>query len=518
LLRRLLTIVAGITIALALALAALLAWPLTPMPRPGVGGDFLVRNVAVVDVVNGETLPNRDVVVRSGRIAYVGEPLPDSVQRGLVVVDGRGKFLMPGLWDMHVHSLKISPQYTHPLAIANGVTGVREMWGCPALPDTFVACGDDIERWRAGLQDGSVLAPRYIQRSSYAINGPQGTPEAAPAFFNARTPEEARALVAYQDSAGVDLLKVYTNVSVESYEALAAEANRRGLLFAGHLPIRVSLEQAMAAGQRSIEHPRVFLLECYPGAAAFRALPDPMAAYSIEMRARFIDEHDRDRCAERMAAMAASNTAWTPTVQVLRLSARAGDRAFREDPRGRYIPFLFWNVLWKMDADNSVASAQRMPGRDVDAELYQLALDNVRQAHAAGVQIVAGTDAGDSYVFPGFAIHDELSELVRAGLTPADALRTATITAARFAGRDADFGSIAQGKVADMLLLSASPLSDIRHTARIEALFFNGQYLDRGALDELLAFAEEQAGSLRGNLQLIWRALRSPVIRAQAAD
>ena len=157
-------------------------------------------------------------------------------------------------------------------------------------------------------------------------------------------------------------------------------------------------------------------------------------------------------------------------------------------------------------------------GRNVQAELYQLALDNVRQAHAAGVRIVAGTDAGDTYVFPGFAIHDELAELVRAGLAPADALRSATIDAALFSGKAGDYGSIEAGKVADMILLDANPLSDIRNTGKIAGLFFNGQYLDRAALDELLAFAEQQAGSIRTNLQLLWGALKSPVVRAQFAD
>ncbi len=461
------------------------------MPRPGLTGDFVVRNVAIVDVVNDGIIPRRDVVVRNGRIDSIGA-------------------LIPGLWDMHVHSLKISPQFTHPLSIANGVTGLREMWGCPSLPDSFVACGDDIERWRAGLRDHSHLAPRYIMRSSFAINGEQGVPAAAPAFFMARSADEAKALVAHHAADGVDLLKTYTNVSVAAYEALAAEGSKRGLLVAGHLPVRVPLEKVLAAGQHSVEHPRIFLFECFRGAAEFRALPDPVAAYTTDMRARFIDEHDPVRCAELMVAMAASGTWWTPTLQVLRMSALAGNQEFREDPRLRYIPFIISAGLWGPDADRAVADAAHASGRDVQAELYRLAMDNVRQAHAVGVRIVAGTDSGDTYVFPGFAIHDELAELVRAGLTPIDALRSATIDAARFSGKARDYGSIEAGKVADMVLLDASPLTDIRNTGKIAGLYFNGQYLDRAALDELLAFAEDQAGSIRTNLQLLWGALRSP--------
>jgi hypothetical protein len=355
-------------------------------------------------------------------------------------------------------------------------------------------------------------------RSSFAINGEQGVPAAAPEFFKARNADEARALVAHHAADGVDLLKTYTNVSLAAYEALTAEASKRGLSVAGHLPVRVPLRTVLAAGQHSVEHPRIFLFECYRGAAEFRALPDPMAAYTTDLRARFIDEHDPVRCADLMAAMAASDTWWTPTLQVLRMSALAGNREFREDPRRRYIPFVFWAGLWQPDADRAAAHARHASGRDVNAELYRLAMDTVRQAHEAGVRIVAGTDSGDTYVFPGFAIHDELAELVRAGLTPAEALRSATIDAARFSGMAREYGSIEAGKVADMILLDADPLADIRSTGRIAGLFFNGQYLDRAALDELLAFAEDQAGSLRTNLRLLWGALRSPVVWAQAAD
>ncbi len=132
--------------------------------------------------------------------------------------------------------------------------------------------------------------------------------------------------------------------------------------------------------------------------------------------------------------------------------------------------------------------------------------------------MLAGTDAGDTYVFPGFAIHDELLELVSAGLTPADALRSATIDAARFSGRHDEFGSIEAGKMADMLLLDENPLEDIRNTRRIAGLFFDGQYFDRPALDRLLTFAERQAGSVRVNLRLLWQAVNSPIMRAQLAD
>lgn len=516
--RRLLRWLAGVAAACLVWMGVLLAWPAPEVPQVGVAGDFLIRNVAIVDVVNGRIVPGRDVVVRDARIASISATSQQRPRDGLTTIDGRGRFLLPGLWDMHVHSLKISPHYTHPLSIANGVTGVREMWGCPGLDDPFVACGADIGRWRGELREGNRLAPRYLQRSSYAINGARGVPGDSPVYFRARDAGEARALVAHHAADGVDLLKTYTDLSPAAYRALAAEAPQRGLVLAGHLPVRVSLADALAAGQRSIEHPRVFLLECYRDAAAFRALPDPMAAYTPALRAQLIDGHDRERCSQAMAAMAASRTWWTPTLQVLRMSARAHDPAFRNDPRLRYVPRILRMGLWTPDADAAARQSADVPGRDAAGELYGLAMANVRDAHAAGVGILTGTDAGDTYVFPGFAVHDELGELVRAGLSPADALRSATIQPARFTGMDGDYGSIEPGKVADLVLLDADPLADIRNTRKIAAVFLDGRHLDRHALDRLLVHAERQAGSLPANVQLLTALLRSPVIRAQFAD
>lgn len=516
--KKLLWVSGGIIAGCVLVLAALLAWPLPDMPRQGVAGDFLISNVAVVDVEAGVLRRHQDVVILDGMIALVGSVEATSVQESLITVDGTGKYLMPGLWDMHTHSLKISPQYHHPLFIANGVTGVREMAGCMSEPDSFLACHDDLERWNSALRDKSGLSPRYVIESSAQINGGDNVPDGMPDFFRARNADEARELVAFYADAGADSVKTYSNLTSAAYRALADAARQHEMMLAGHRPLRVSLEEVLQAGQDSIEHPRLFLFECYKGAAAYRALPDPLGAYNTNMRALFVDGHDAERCAMLMDAMAESDTWWTPTLQVLKMSAFAGDRNFREDPRRKYIPYVFEAAMWTPDADRAAENAIDESGRNVDADFYRMARQHVGQAHKAGVKILAGTDAGDTYVFPGFSIHDELVELVSAGLTPADALQSATINAAVFSGNENEFGSIGVGKVADVILLNADPLADIRNTQRIEGLFFNGQYLDRAALDQLLEFAEQQAGSIRANLHLLWGAANSPIVRMQLAD
>ena len=517
-LKRLLIAAATLLSALTIGIATLLVWPVPEMPRQGVAGNFTIRNVAVVDVETGVLLRNRDVIIRDGLIASVELDGASAGEGPAIAIDGTGKYLMPGLWDMHTHSIKLSSQYHHPLFIANGVTGVRELWGCMSEPDSFFACKEDRQSWNDALADGTGLSPRYMRHSSFHIDGGSEVPDGFPEFFKARDAGEARRLVAYYHEAGADMLKIYTRLSVEAYEAIAEEARRRGLSLEGHRPIRVSLEEMLAAGQRSVEHPRLFLFECFAGAAEFRALPDPYSAYTPVLRKRLVDEHDEERCESLIDAMARSDTWWTPTLQVLKSAARAGDQAYRADPRLKYIPYIFKRFMWTPDLERKVADGTDGSGRNVYAAMYALALEHVGKAHESGVKILTGTDAGDSYVFPGFSVHDEMAELVAAGLSPAAALRTATIDAAIFSGAQDGFGSIATGKTADMILLDANPLQDIRNTQRIQGLFFNGQFFDRSALDRLLAFAAQRAGSARTNLNILWDALNSPLLRVQLAD
>ncbi|MFT7564853.1 MAG: hypothetical protein ACI8ZT_002516, partial [Bacteroidia bacterium] len=395
--KKILLAIVALIVGLVLLLAALIAWPLPDMPQEGLSGDILIRNVAIVDVENGLVTSNQNVVIRGGKIASIGSDEPSQIEEPLIVIDGTSQYLMPGLWDMHTHSTKLSSQYQHPLFIANGITGVRDLWGCMSEPDSFFACIEDRQNWNNALVNHSGLSPRYIGQSSYQINGGNEVPEGYPEFFKARNAEEARQLVNYYADAGADILKPYSELSVEAYAAMAEEARRRGLSLQGHRPVRVSLETALSAGQGSIEHARLFLLECFHGAADFRALSKPFAAYTPQLRARLVDEHDEERCKILMTAMANSNTWWTPTLQTLKMGARAGDPTYRDDPRLKYIPYLFEKLMWTPDADRMMANGADETGRNVYVDMYELALQNVGQAHEAGVRILTGTDTFDTY-------------------------------------------------------------------------------------------------------------------------
>lgn len=512
--RTLFTLVALVSVC-AVVLAALLAWPLPTTSQRGLTGDVLLRDVTVVDVESGSLRRRQNLIIRNGEIVWMG---PDEVplQDSLFVVEGAGRYLIPGLWDMHTHTTQHAAQYQHPLFIANGVTGVRDLWGCMSEPDSFFACAQDRRRWNQALDARRGLSPRYVGQSSYQINGGNEVPDGFPEFFKARTPAEARQLADYYAGVDVDILKPYTELSPQAYLALAQRADELGLSLQGHRPIRVPLETALSVGQRSIEHGRLFLLECFTGADGFRGLPNPLAAYSTELMWRLVDEHDTVRCAALMASMAESSTWWTPTLRTLAMGARAGESDFRNDERLKYVPFLFVQLIWTPDADRKVAD--NAVAEDVHGALYELAQQTVGQAQSAGVRILAGTDAFDTYVYHGFSLHDELASLVGSGLSPLEALKTATINAAVFSGLEEAYGSIAVGKRADMVLLEADPLLDIRNTGKIAGVFFNGAYFDRTALDDLLAFAEQRAGSIRTNVHILWSAITSPLLRAQFAD
>ncbi|MEQ8802099.1 MAG: amidohydrolase family protein, partial [Haliea sp.] len=210
--------------------------------------------------------------------------------------------------------------------------------------------------------------------------------------------------------------------------------------------------------------------------------------------------------------------AWVPTLQVLAMSARAQDAGFRNDPRLKYIPWPIREGMWKPDADNAAKKSRLAGHAETYEQLYQLARRNLVDAHEAGVELLVGTDAGDSYIFPGFSVHDELREFVEAGISAADTLRLATLGAATFSGLDHQYGSIEEGKAADILLLNDNPLANIEATRDIYGLLFNGQFFNRAALDELLSFAEQQSNGVQFNLKLLWSLVSSPIVRMQFAD
>lgn len=455
--------------------------------------ELAITNAHVVDVVRGRILPGQTVLVSGNRIRQIGDALHVSVPVGARVIEGTGKYLMPGLLDMHahVHHSGRPTEIDMPLFIANGVTGVRVMRADCETSDEH-HCLEAHRDWQERIEAGTLLGPRLLALASWAVGGDEEITSSMPAFFKASTAVEGRELARYFKNRGVDFIKVYTGIPREGYLGLAEEARKLSLPFAGHQPAALSLIEISNAGQASVEHAVLFLRDCFPGADSVRR--GLLRLSATDLRRRRVDDYDPQICAPIFDTFKRNSTWYVPTHLTRKMDAFADDSAYRNDPRLKYVPRA-QRIRWNDDANGMVKSDTSRAGRRSFLDFYRKGLAITGQAFRAGVPIMLGTDAGDTYVFPGFSVHDELEELVLAGLTPAEALQAATYRGAEFLGRTQDLGSVEEGRLADLVLLDANPLERIGNTRRIHAVIFNGLLLERARLDALLARVETAAQS-----------------------
>ena len=441
-----------------------------------------IERVNVIDVSAGRVLPEQTVVIESGRISAVGAAATAHVPSAAQRVDGRGRFLIPGLWDMHVHAAYpgIDAQFA-PLFIANGVTGVREMFGNLM----------SIKAWKARAEKGEW--PRIVG-SGHIMDGSRPI---WPGSVRAANADQARRAVDSLHKAGADFIKVYNRLPRDAYFAAVEEAKRVGTYVAGHVPDAVTVTEAAQAGQRTMEHVGGIALDCSSlrddvrRARVAAAIDSTLARAAAQQSNRVADTQDAQRCAEVIATAARSGMWQVPTLVVLRSMASLDDSTFTADPRLRYMNRMLTNG-WNWRSDFRLRA--RTPEDWAIAKRgYKLNFEIVRNLHRAGARILAGTDVMNPFAFPGFSLHDELALLVEAGLSPADALRAATLNPALFLEATELHGTVAAGKRADLVLLDANPLDDIRNTQKIRAVVVNGRYLDRASLDAMLAAAEKAA-------------------------
>lgn len=443
-----------------------------------------IEHVNVVDVIEARTLPDRTVVVDGNRTMAVQPAsrvrLGDSVAR----VDGSGRYLIPGLWDMHVHAIgKGIPPSMLPLFIANGITGVRDMWG------DLTAAAD----LRAALEAGKQAVPRAV----VAGNLVDAPPPWWPGSVVAGDPQRGRWVVDSLAAAGAAFIKVYSLLDSLTYQAILQRAREVGLPAVGHVPFSVPAHRAAELGQLSFEHLFGVLEGCSGAdesirrdrarwlaarAAGKSGFRNPF--FDVGIYRRVLDTFDDATCTSLLQELAARRTWQVPTLVENRMSASLADSSFTSDPRLAYLPADMaeaWQGLAKSSRAESDAD------RRLRLEYFQKQLDVVGSMARLGVPILAGTDVGNPFVFPGFSLHDELALLVEAGLSPAQALRSATYQPAVFFNATDSLGTVAAGKLADLVLLDANPLDDIANTRRIEAVFANGRYFGRPQLDALLA-------------------------------
>lgn len=462
----------------AVLFALLVVWPEDRAPLPArLPARYALANVRVVDVATGAVGAPGAVTVAGGRIASIGAPA------GVPVIDGGGAFVVPGFWDMHVHSFRPLASGWHALMLAHGVTAVRDMMDCPAPPDPLVACIEDKRAWSDAALAGARAGPRFAGMASFYFEAPT------------LTPEEARRRARAYKARGADALKVYNRLPRPAYDAVIAEGRALGLPVVGHLPRAVPLADAIAAGQRSFEHARVLVDAC--GGTAPEGAAPPARARAV------LAGFDAARCRRLIAALAASGAALVPTHVTREEDARAHEPGF--DPgRGWLDPLSAW--AW---ADDQAATVSAYPGAEGAALLrgyHRRGLALTGAAHRAGALVLVGTDT----VPPGARYPDELALLGEAGLSPAAVLKAATLDAARFAGQDRLYGRVAPGKAAELVLLAADPTRDIAATRAVRGVVFGGRLYGQADLARLKEFARAQARHPRTLARLLWGFATSP--------
>jgi hypothetical protein len=409
----------------------------------------------VIDATGAPPRPDVSVVITDGRIAAIGRDLPRPP--GARVVDATGKFLIPGLWDMHVH---LDPQGSVMRALlAYGVTGIREMYS--GIPIATLAA------WRASPENPRIAAPGFLDGPLLLTSGP-----ARPDAYAVETAEQARFAVGLLAAGGADFLKVYNSLPRDAYFAIAQESKRLGIPFAGHVPEAVSPAEASDAGQRSQEHLINILLACSTREEVLRAqrivtMNDPaisgldrMLELGFPDPKGLFDTYDQAKAAALFKTFVKNATWHTPTLALL--------HSFLTDKnRAHGMPYM--QDLSEASFDAWIARIGALLDR------YKKLVGDM---HRASVEFLAGTDtSATTPVVPGAGLHDELQLLVESGFTPMEALQAATRNPARYFGKLRDMGTLEPGKLADLVLLDANPLDDIRNTRKISLVVLRGHVI-----------------------------------------
>jgi imidazolonepropionase-like amidohydrolase len=438
----------------------------------------VIRDVTIIDGTGAGPASGMTIVIEQSQISAIGTEGSVRYPSSARVIDGTGKYLIPGLWDMHVHLRDLDG--TFPLFIVNGVTTVRDM-------------GSDLQKTvalREQIEAGTLVGPRIrtsgmmVESSSWVaqyvdLMRDQGADEeAVEEFLQTRitvgTPQEARAVVDSLTALGADFIKIRHAESPEVFAAIAAAATNAGTHLVGHYVWILSLEESADGGQRSFEH------NIFPGFA----------------------ERTPEQKREIFDALLRNDTHLVPTlvtnaIQALsleRVGAIAEDAGGTIDARNRYVSRGI-RQGWIESAALNAADEERPPP-EVIQQMITSSNRFLYEARQAGVQILAGTDVPTTGTFLGFSLHDELALLIETyGMTPMEALRSATALPAAFMEMDAEVGTIEVGKRADLVLLDADPLADVTNTRRIDTVIANGRVFDSATRARLLSEIESSITS-----------------------
>jgi imidazolonepropionase-like amidohydrolase len=444
--------------------------------KPSRDDLLVLNNVNVVDLRTGAVQPDQTVILEHNHIASIGPSKSAKPPRKAPSLNCRGLFLIPGLWDMHVHLafgdwFPGAQDISLPLFIANGVTGVRDM-GSEL---------DVVQRWRNEIEAGDLLGPR-IYTSGPMLDGPKPR---FPSSIAIATPDDARRVVANLKGRGADFIKLQSLIPRDAVFAIADEAKKQEIAFEGHVPDSVRASEMSEAGMKSFEH----LIGIFEGSS----LAEDDFLKGNKTAARFLATYDPARAAS-LAAILSKNQTWQcPTLVWERGGNLIDVTDFAKDTRAQYVPASWKTKTWKRSTEE-ITQGYGNDDLATRKKFLEKELEVVHMLHDSGVPFLAGTDTPPGvYIFPGFSLHEELQRFAAAGFTPLEALQTATLNPALFLGIDDKLGTVEKGKLADLVLLNANPLDDISNTQKIAAVITNGRYFSRKDLDKMLAGVEAAA-------------------------
>jgi imidazolonepropionase-like amidohydrolase len=448
--------------------------------------NLAITHITIIDMTAAAPRADQTIIITKERIAAIGASNTVAIPRGAQILDAHGKFIIPGLVDMHIHLTAAgepdgSRKFMLPLLLANGITTVRDMGGYL----------ESIRPLQKEITKGKRLGPRIFTPGPYL----DGSPPSFQPSLVVMNPVEASEDVHQLVSLGVDFIKVQSMLSREAYLAIAQAAQREQITFVGHVPDRVTAAEAADAGQHGIEHLTNILRGCSRKEPKLmrEQLNIPLKQETAEQshsrivawQQQLLDSYSPQKAAALITKFKEKDVWQTPTLVLLKNEGFPTlANSVAPDEGAKYIPVRTIDI-WKKARTEQIRTLSPQ-----DAELHERLLrksmDIVAQMQKAGVKILAGTDAPAPYVFPGSGLHDELQLLVEAGLTPREALQSATKSPAEFLHVAKDSGAIEEGKIADLVLLEANPLDDIRNTRKIQAVIVRGKLLDRTALNQLL--------------------------------
>lgn len=438
-----------------------------------IKADLMIKNINVIDVKTGKIKHSVDVVIRKDKIYRIVKSKKSNKDEALQIIDGTGKFLIPGLWDMHTHAGAL---YKHffPLFIANGVTGIREMWGNPA----------EIKKIRDEINRGIIDGPMIITSGTII----DGNPPTAGSMNIAETPEQGREIVRKQKKDGAEFIKVYFNLKKDVYLAIADEAKKLNLPLVGHLPNRVPLDEAIKAGHKSFEH-FYNILEFYSDQKGLNQIEENregrFAGDNFYVRLDYgYKTFDPAKSKDAIKLLKNKNVWICPTYTVHKGFMRDYDPSYTDDKRMAFMPEK--TVTWWMTNKKKPLTELQIQHWNSDKLWYARVLAESKKYKENGVKFLAGTDVANYFVYPGFSIHEELEIFVNeAGFSPLEALQTATINPAEFLNIDNQLGTVEKGKLANLVILNKNPMENISNTKTIAGIVLTGKYKSKSDLTNI---------------------------------